>query len=93
MPAPKRVYGYYVLPYLLGDRLVGRVDLKADRAAKVLRVQGAYVEPGVDADDVVEPFVEELGSMAAWLGLDTVATTDRGELAEALRRAGVATLA
>ena len=90
VPSPKRVYGYYVLPYLLGDRLVGRVDLKADRAAKVLRVQGAYVEPEVSADDVVEPFVEELGSMAAWLGLDTVASTDRGALADALRRVGVA---
>ena len=61
--------------------------------AKVLRVQGAYVEQGVDTADVVEPFVEELGAMASWLGLDTVATTGRGPLGEALRGAGIATLA
>ena len=69
-PAPKRIYGYYVLPYLLGDRIVGRVDLKADRAAGVLRVQGAYVEPGVDAMEAAGPLVEELGLMAGWLDLD-----------------------
>ena len=88
-PAPKRIYGYYTLPYLLGDRLVGRVDLKADRAAGVLRVQGAYVEEGVDARAVVEPLREELRSMAGWLELDAVASTTRGELAEALGQAGV----
>ena len=88
-PAAKRIYGYYVLPYLLGDRLVGRIDLKADRAAGVLRVQGAYVEPGVKASAVAGPLVEELRLMTGWLELDTVATTSRGELAEALQRDGV----
>jgi uncharacterized protein len=91
-PAPKRVYGYYVLPYLLGDHLVGRVDLKADRAAGVLRVQGAYVEPGIDEAAVAGPLVDELRLMAGWLELDAIATTDRGELAAALRRTGVAEL-
>lgn len=88
-PAPKRRYGYYVLPYLLGDRIVGRVDLKADRSASTLRVQGAYTEPGVDPAAVTVPLVEELRLMADWLALETVATTTRGELAEALRRGGV----
>ena len=89
VPAPKRVYGYYVLPYLLGDRLVGRIDLKADRPARVLRVQGAYVEHDVQPDEVVEPLVDELRLMAEWLGLDGVASAERGSLAEALRCAGV----
>jgi uncharacterized protein YcaQ len=89
-PAPKRVYGYYVLPYLLGDRLVGRIDLKADRAAGVLRIQGAFVEQGVDAGAVAEPLLDELRLLAGWLELDAVASTDRGELAAALQGAGVA---
>jgi uncharacterized protein len=92
-PAPKRIYGYYTLPYLLGDRLVGRVDLKADRAGGVLRVQGAYVEEDVDARAVVEPLLEELRLMAGWLELDAVATTARGELAEVLGQAGVPVVA
>ncbi len=92
-PPPKRIYGYYVLPFLLDGQLVGRVDLKADRANGVLRVQGAFAELGVPLADVGRELAEELHSMAGWLGLDVVAATDRGELAPELTRAGVATLA
>ncbi len=91
-PPPKRVYGYYVLPFLLDGQLVGRVDLKADRANGVLRVQGAFAELGVPLTDVGRELADELHSMAGWLGLDVVAATDRGELAPELARAGVATL-
>jgi uncharacterized protein YcaQ len=85
-PAPKRVYGYYVLPILWGDSLVGRADMKADRAAGVLRVQGSYTEPAVPADAVADDLWPELERMAAWLGLDSVEVHDRGDLAPALRR-------
>ena len=88
-PPPKRVYGYYVLPFLLDGELVGRIDLKADRAAGVLRVQAAYAEPGVDDAPVAVSLAAELRSMADWLELDRVGTTDRGDLAPALRKAGV----
>jgi uncharacterized protein YcaQ len=89
-PPPKRVYGYYVLPFLLDGELVGRIDLKADRAAGVLRVQAAHAEPGVDAAPVAVNLAAELRSMADWLELDRVAASDRGDLAPALRKAGVA---
>ncbi len=86
-PPPKRIYGYYVLPFLLGDELVGRIDLKADRLRGQLLVQTAWAEPGVPHDAVVHELAEELREMAAWLQLDDVGVAGRGDLAESLRRA------
>jgi uncharacterized protein YcaQ len=84
-PEPKRQFGYYVLPFLLGDELVGRVDLKADRKARQLLVQGAYAEPGIAEAHVAEELADELKLMADWLGLDEVVVKPRGDLSAALR--------
>jgi uncharacterized protein YcaQ len=80
-PAPRRVHGYYVLPFLLGDRLVARVDLKADRQAGLLRVQAAHGEERIDRPLVAAELAGELRLMADWLELDDVAVSDRGDLA------------
>jgi uncharacterized protein YcaQ len=89
-PAAQRVHGYYVLPFLLGDQLVARVDLKADRQAGVLRVQSAHGELGIDRPLVAAALHDELRLMADWLELDDVVVADRGDLAAPLVVAGSA---
>jgi uncharacterized protein YcaQ len=83
-PPPKRIYGYYVFPILLDGELVGRVDLKGDRQAELLRVRGSYVEQNEEPERVAAPLSDELKLMAQWLDLDDVAVERKGNLAEAL---------
>ena len=82
-PAPKRMHGYYVLPFLLGEQLVARVDLKSDRQMSALLVQGAFAEDGVDCGAVAAELAAELRLVASWLGLSAVVVpaAARGDLA------------
>ena len=86
-PAAKRTFGYYVLPMLLGDELVARFDLKADRSGRTLLVQAAHIEADADRGAVATAASSELGRLATWLGLDAVDVKPRGDLAPALASA------
>ena len=87
VPGPKRIYGYYVLPFLMGDRFAARVDLKADRKTSTLVVHAAYIEAGLDPPTVADALADELRSVASWLVLESFAVGRKGNLATPLRRA------
>ena len=89
-PSARRQHGYYVLPFLFGDRLVARVDLKSDRAGRTLRVLAAHSEPGFRVNAVAEAMTRELLTLASWLGLERVDVKRRGNLAAKLHSARVA---
>ncbi|MFH6780373.1 crosslink repair DNA glycosylase YcaQ family protein, partial [Clavibacter michiganensis] len=84
-PAAQRVHGYYVLPVLVDDEIVARVDLKSDRQAGVLRVQASWIEGRHDPAAVAERIAPLLERAAAWQGLERAGVVDRGTLAPALR--------
>jgi uncharacterized protein YcaQ len=82
VPEEKVRWGRYVLPFLLGERLVARVDLKADREKRALLVLAAYLEDGAIPDEIAPALAVELRLMAAWLGYDSVLVKGRGGFAK-----------
>ncbi len=81
-PPAKREFGYYVLPLLLDEAFVGRMDLKADRKASRLQVLGAHAEQGVATSSIAAPAAREIARLASWLGLDDVDVSARGNLSK-----------
>ncbi|MCP5090638.1 MAG: winged helix-turn-helix domain-containing protein [Gammaproteobacteria bacterium] len=90
VPKAKRKWGYYVLPFRLGDRLVARVDLKADRHNKVLLVQAAHAESGIDEDVSIASLAQELHALREWLQLESINVKSRGRFCRSLARSIVA---
>ena len=84
-PSPHRKYGYYVLPFLVGDRIVARVDLKSDRAASTLLVRGAHCETGRPPRCNRRTADARLNAIASWLNLEKIKVTRRGNLAPNFR--------
>ncbi len=84
-PAEKRQYGYYVLPFLLGDTVVARTDVKADRPAGVLRVLATFAEHGAPPETAAE-LLDEFRSMQSWLGLERMEVVPKGDLGPALAK-------
>ncbi|MBC7763553.1 MAG: YcaQ family DNA glycosylase, partial [Candidatus Saccharibacteria bacterium] len=82
-PAHKRVFGYYTLPLLIDDGLVGRVDLKNDRQNLVLRVQSAWTETDAPPETAAR-LASLLREIASWQGLEAVVVMPRGDLAPAV---------
>ncbi len=87
VPAPRRRWGYYVLPFLLGERIVARIDLRAERKKKRLFVPAAHLEEHADADEVAVALVRELQQLAGWLGLEEIGVGRRGGFSRALAAA------
>ena len=86
VPEPKRVYGYYVLPFLMDGDLVARVDLKTDRQESTLRVKGAFSEPGTDRDAIAAELTPEIERIAGWLDMSDVSVEPNGDLSTPLRK-------
>jgi uncharacterized protein YcaQ len=84
VPANKRQFGYYVWPFMLDGRLVGRVDLKAERTRDALHVVGVFTEPGEKPRLVADALAKELRMMTSWLGLSDVTVGERGDLSKEL---------
>ncbi|MFI1989274.1 winged helix-turn-helix domain-containing protein [Actinoplanes sp. NPDC020271] len=87
VPKPQRLYGYYVLPFLLGDRFAARVDLKANRQSGVLEVPAAWLEPSADQEETAQALAAELRRLAGWLGLESIAVPVAGDFATPLAAA------
>lgn len=85
-PEHLREHGYYVLPFLDGDTLAARVDLKAAREASTLLVQAVHLEPGADAKKTAASLAAELRDVATWLGLERITVTRKGSLAKGLAK-------